>query len=114
MCCAYSKIFRLADERMNGTGGGGARDAERGKETSVRDAERGKETSARDAEHKWARVWCRTRPAPETSQGGGWPRTGRGVSATRQSLCGATSITLEWSFTAFTRLACKCAVLMLN
>ncbi len=49
MCCAYWNFFRLADERMNGTGGGGgcARDAERGKETSARDAERGKETSAR-------------------------------------------------------------------
>ena len=112
---------------MNGTGGGGgcARNAERGKELVpvMRNVVRKQVPAMRNAERKQVpamrsisgRVFgAAPGPPPETSQGGGWPRTGRGVSATRQSLCGATSITLEWSFTAFTRLACKCAVLMLS
>ena len=36
-----------------------------------RGVEGGKETSARDAKHKWARVWCRTRPAPRNFARGG-------------------------------------------
>lgn len=50
---------------MNGTGGGGVM------RSAVRKQVPGNETSARDAKHKWARVWCRTRPAPRNFARGG-------------------------------------------
>lgn len=37
----------------------------------ARDAERGKELAPGNAKHKWARVWCRTRPAPRNFARGG-------------------------------------------
>lgn len=54
---------------MNGTVGGGwcARDAERVKEL----VPGSRKVSGRDAKHKWARVWCRTRPAPRNFARGG-------------------------------------------
>ena len=61
MCCAYWIFFRLADERMNGTGGGG---------WCARDAERGKELVPGNRKVSGRVFGAAPGPPPETSQGG--------------------------------------------
>ena len=76
MCCAYWIFFRLADERMNGTGGG------------ARNAERGKELVPGNRKVSGRVFGAAPGPPPETSQGGGGRAPGV-ASAQRVSRCAA-------------------------
>ena len=88
MCCAYWIFFRLADERMNGTGGGGA---ERGKEQVPGERKvggRGKELVPGNRKVSGRVFGAAPGPPPETSQGGGGRALGV-ASAQRVSRCAA-------------------------